>query len=298
MSVRPQVRHRMAAIAVATALSTQAWTAVAATKTVEKGLFIAGLLALGGVVRSLDSIDRDRSAYVAEALRLELGPPTSADERLKGFDRLRAESYGNPAESLVATYRNGLVSDVRSLNDAPTPVLTAPLLSAGSSAEDLDRRLFRRIHDDLQFEPLSTSMSALNRLGSSTLILAASAGAVALGSPGVRDTGKLVGAGFVASAATTWVLKRAVGRPRPLNPDDHHSMPSGHATNAFAVATALGHRYPSYRLPLYALAASVAFARVHLGRHFPSDVLAGAAIGVVVSTVVLRAEDKILSLGW
>ena len=75
-------------------------------------------------------------------------------------------------------------------------------------------------------------------------------------------------------------------------------MPSGHATNAFAVATVLGHRYPTYRVPLYALAASVAFARVYLGRHYPSDVLAGAAVGLVVSSVVLRADEKILAVRW
>jgi membrane-associated phospholipid phosphatase len=70
------------------------------------------------------------------------------------------------------------------------------------------------------------------------------------------------------------------------------SFPSGHATAAFAVAGVFAGRYRSHRwVPwvAYGLAGVIAFSRVSNQAHFPSDVLAGAALGFSVSHfVVLR----------
>ena len=299
--------------ALALTFAVQASAAGAASKTLEKGLFAAGLLAFGVVVHGLNDVDRERTASAVARLRLELGEPKATVEHLRGFDRVREETYRRGDRTVLATYRNDLLVHVQ--ESGISPDMSSPLVGearwgtdAGAvshmasparvASETLDERLFRRIHEDMPFEPLSTGISAINELGSSAIILAASAGAVAFGSEDVRDTGILVGTGFAASAATTWLLKRAIGRPRPLDPEDRRSMPSGHATNAFAAATVLGHRYPSWRAPLYALATTVAFARVYLGRHYPSDVVAGAAIGVVVSSLVLTAEDDIVAFGF
>lgn len=66
------------------------------------------------------------------------------------------------------------------------------------------------------------------------------------------------------------------------------SFPSGHAVTAFALAFALSRVYPRYALLFYGLAGLVALSRVYLAKHFPSDVVAGAAIGILAGWIVCR----------
>jgi undecaprenyl-diphosphatase len=88
-------------------------------------------------------------------------------------------------------------------------------------------------------------------------------------------------------------LKAAIPRARPhLHPlvavPHTHSFPSGHAATSFACATVIGAAVPQARLPLYVLAALVAWSRVYVGVHYPVDVLAGAVIGVAIASIVLK----------
>jgi membrane-associated phospholipid phosphatase len=57
------------------------------------------------------------------------------------------------------------------------------------------------------------------------------------------------------------------------------SFPSKHAATSFALASALGTAKPAWRKPALTLAALISLARVMQGQHFPTDVLAGAALG-------------------
>ena len=66
------------------------------------------------------------------------------------------------------------------------------------------------------------------------------------------------------------------------------SFPSGHATSVFAVATALAAFYPRLTWLLYVPAGAIALGRVYLERHYASDVMAGAMIGVLVASAVVR----------
>ena len=61
------------------------------------------------------------------------------------------------------------------------------------------------------------------------------------------------------------------------------SFPSGHSAAAFAFATGIGHVSPAAAVPLRALAALVAYSRVHTGVHYPADVLAGALMGTATA---------------
>jgi membrane-associated phospholipid phosphatase len=87
------------------------------------------------------------------------------------------------------------------------------------------------------------------------------------------------------SLGVATLLKATVPRNRP--DDTGNSFPSGHATAAFTAATlAWRNSGPWAGVPAYGLAAATAFSRVEAGRHFPSDVLAGAALGVLCAGVV------------
>ena len=82
----------------------------------------------------------------------------------------------------------------------------------------------------------------------------------------------------LASMAVTEGLKAIVGEKRP-DTNEHDSFPSGHATAAFAIATAQSELHPRQALYWYAGATVISWSRVRLNRHHAQDVIAGAAIG-------------------
>ncbi len=74
-----------------------------------------------------------------------------------------------------------------------------------------------------------------------------------------------------------------------------YSMPSGHATNIFAAMVFLTARYRRL-FPLFlSIAFIVAYSRVYVGVHYPSDVIAGAGLGTVMALIFTKAEGLILS---
>jgi undecaprenyl-diphosphatase len=70
------------------------------------------------------------------------------------------------------------------------------------------------------------------------------------------------------------------------------SFPSGHSATAFAFATGVGHILPPAAIPLRALAALIAYSRVHTGVHYPGDVIAGALTGTALAQVTTHALDR------
>jgi undecaprenyl-diphosphatase len=70
------------------------------------------------------------------------------------------------------------------------------------------------------------------------------------------------------------------------------SFPSGHSAAAIAFATGVGHVLPPTAIPLHALAALIAYSRVHTGVHYPGDVVAGALTGTVLAQLTTHALDR------
>jgi membrane-associated phospholipid phosphatase len=93
--------------------------------------------------------------------------------------------------------------------------------------------------------------------------------------------------------AINYVVKLIVKRPRPVleglpplgGAPSSLSFPSAHATSSFAVAMAMTRVEPVGALA-FILAAALALGRPYLGMHYPSDVLAGALLGVALGLVV------------
>jgi undecaprenyl-diphosphatase len=139
----------------------------------------------------------------------------------------------------------------------------------------------------------------------SRLSLTAAAGlAVFGGRRGRRAAADGLTALGVTAAVVNLAVKPLGRRRRPDRagqevPLDRHvpmpissSFPSGHSAAAFAFAGGVGASWPAAARPLRALAALVAYSRVHTGVHYPGDVVIGSLIGVALARVTTHARRR------
>jgi membrane-associated phospholipid phosphatase len=114
----------------------------------------------------------------------------------------------------------------------------------------------------------------------------------------------------VAAAVANLALKPLGGRRRPERVVEQvpvarwarmpgsTAFPSGHSASAFAYATGVGHVLPIASIPLLGLAAVVSYSRVHVGVHYPGDVVAGALVGTMLAQLTTRALDRSLAVSY
>ncbi|GIG56692.1 glycerophosphatase [Longispora fulva] len=164
---------------------------------------------------------------------------------------------------------------------------------------DGDDRLLRRVAAT-RSPVLDRVLPAAGRAADNSLLWMGVAGALALtGDPRARRAAMRGLVAVAITSATAHTIKAVTGRHRP--PDGvaplarrlrrapvTTSFPSGHAASAAAFATGVALELPGVGLPLAGAAAAVAVSRVFTGAHHPSDVLAGAAIGVGLGLATQR----------
>jgi len=101
-----------------------------------------------------------------------------------------------------------------------------------------------------------------------------------------------LGESAALALGVTFGLQYTIDEKRPNG--EPRSFPSGHASISFASAEFVRNRYGwEYGLPAYVLASFVAYSRVEANQHYTHDVMVGAAIGIVSSTLFTRPYE-----GW
>jgi undecaprenyl-diphosphatase len=113
----------------------------------------------------------------------------------------------------------------------------------------------------------------------------------------LRHAAKEAGLAMLMALYAALTLSQLIGRLRPFvaevgvlrlvpAPLSLHSLPSAHASAAFALAFAIAWKSPRAAIVPLILACGVAFGRVAVGVHYPTDVIAGAGVGLLAVVIV------------
>ncbi|MEO0084210.1 MAG: phosphatase PAP2 family protein [candidate division WOR-3 bacterium] len=138
-------------------------------------------------------------------------------------------------------------------------------------------------------------------LSNPTVLAIGNLGVFYFGGTKEQQVAKLAVTSWASCFATTLLLKGIVNRQRPISSKQkvsrwNSSFPSGHTANYFSLATVYSAKYHKYAIPLYGFGVLVGLARIYQGEHYPSDVLAGAAIGIGFGYLTLKLEKKLKKL--
>lgn len=120
----------------------------------------------------------------------------------------------------------------------------------------------------------------------------------------LKNNALFVGSSFIAASVLTLSMKYLINRKRPFETypfieketaAGSPSFPSGHTAAAFATATAISMAYPEWYViaPSFLWAGAVGYSRMHLGVHYPSDVLVGALTGFAASLICRQLKLNI-----
>ncbi len=193
--------------------------------------------------------------------------------------------HGSPAAFLAThlspdLWATRVLPDYLSRRDAMVPVL---LGGAALLAIPFDDRIEREVSGTLG------DRAILGDVGANGLVVAS----ITLGllCPGEGRTAKdetwNQAEAFALTLGVTEGLKALVGRHRPEGSSDTASFPSGHTAMAFCAATLIERNCgPKLGLLAYGVATLTGLSRIEAGKHFPTDVLAGAAIGTLIAGLV------------
>lgn len=165
-----------------------------------------------------------------------------------------------------------------------------------------DIRLFLLFNKDIQNKILDRLMLILTRCFDTSVVFAFAIGAYILSTVTGHPFGYKLAVLLCVSEGITHLIKVVVSRSRPfvslsealfefVPPKDMYSFPSGHTCAAFTYAVVFSMFFPGLKLVWMGIATLVGISRVYLGYHYPTDVIIGACIPVIM-------KGLLISAGW
>jgi len=192
------------------------------------------------------------------------------------------------------------------------PMLTATVFAARSASDEnqFDFQLEQNIENNTGngagystaafFTKIGNGLPASAALGISYLL------ARHYGNDRLAEASSVSFEALLSTGLWVEVVKRATSRHRPTGGSngkffqygqpDTSSFPSGHSAGAFTIATVFAHVYEDHRWVAwvaYGTATMIGASRVALGRHFPTDVIAGALIGNSIGRMALTRDGRL-----
>jgi membrane-associated phospholipid phosphatase len=157
----------------------------------------------------------------------------------------------------------------------------------------LDTELLRYMRTHWHSPGLERAAKALGKAGNNATVWVVLGVTLALIDPGRREAWLICAALGPIAIVLNYGIKLLVRRPRPVleglpplgGAPSSLSFPSAHALSSFAVATAMFRVDPA-TAGAFVVAVVLSLGRPYLGMHYPSDVLAGAALGIALGLIV------------
>jgi undecaprenyl-diphosphatase len=183
-------------------------------------------------------------------------------------------------------------------------ILMAFLLVLNTKAQNPDVRLLDAINT-----PASLKADGFNKFMSNSAVGVLGAVPLTIGISGLICNDKqmvhqaiVIASSVAVAGGVAYVLKYSVNRSRPFEKysfigakvdETNPSFPSMHTSLTFSLATSLSLAYPRWYVivPAYTYASTVAFSRMYLGVHYPSDVLGGMITGAGSAWITYKANQ-------
>lgn len=168
--------------------------------------------------------------------------------------------------------------------------------------QELEFKILDFIREHLRNDFFDTTMPIVTMCGNLGIIWVALA-LVISAKPKYRKCSITMLIGLIAGVLIgNLAVKNIIRRERPCwinevgemliaNPQDF-SFPSGHTLSSFAAASILFYYDKRLGIPSFGAAILIAFSRMYLYVHFPSDIIGGALLGVVVACITVTATNK------
>jgi undecaprenyl-diphosphatase len=172
-----------------------------------------------------------------------------------------------------------------------------------SLIKNLDNSILLYIKNNMHGPILDKAMVIITSLGNEGAIWIVIAGFLIINKK-YRKIGLMVlGALILSTILGEGILKHLVQRirpsadipavnlliPKPLS----YSFPSGHTTSSFAVAGVLAKYLKKYAFIFWGVASLIAFSRLYLYVHYPTDVLAGIILGLICSRITIYMSNRV-----
>lgn len=278
------------------------------------GTALAGLLLVASA--RAQTVDTHKTDQTEEMERTEPQFPAARPAMDSGPETPDSRPATPPGA--IASELRRYVADGRSILLAPIDwdahswAKAAAVVGSVALLSTQDGRIDRAVarNDSSTARSVSRAVTPFGSYAAVGISVASLGGGLIFKDANLRDTGRdAIEAELFAAGIVTPILKATLGRSRPSQGADgdelrpfggSQSFPSGHATEAFAVASVFAARSEGWVVPTiaYTLASAVGLARMHDREHFASDVVAGAVIGTVIGQSVVRKHPAEGRTAW